>query len=367
MTERPPTSPTATELALWRQREEELDRSDMRGHIAGFGERLRAALSPALAFAAELERAETTPEAIVILGMGGSAIAGDLVGAALSGSGSLPIHVVRSWDPPGWVDDRVFVLGSSYSGDTEEAVTAYATSRDRGARGAVVTTGGALAALARELGDPALELPKGIPPRAALPASLAACTLAAAALDPALTPGALAEELERVGEVLDGALAEWLAWDARNPAVGIAASCADRLPIVYGGHPVSIAAAGRWKTQLNENGKVPAWSGAFPEHGHNEIMGFEGGHPALERLVLVYLETPWDDARVSRRMAWTRRSLAEKVGAQHHVEIGGDSPLDSLLQLCCLGDCASFLVSIITGRDPTPVTSIDQLKAELAR
>lgn len=363
---RPPASPTATELALWRQREEQLDRSDMRGHVSAFGERLRTAIPPSLEFATALEDSETTPEAIVILGMGGSAIAGDLVAAALVSRGTVPVLTVRSGEPPAWIDERAFVIGSSYSGGTEETLSAYRTARSRGARGMAVTTGGALGAVARELGDPVLDLPTGIPPRAALPESLAACALVVAALDPAVDAGTVAGELERAAVALDGAAAEWLAWDERNPAVGIAASCADRLPIVYGGHPVSIAAAARWKTQLNENGKIPAWTGAFPEHGHNEIVGFDGAHPALERLALVFLETPWDDPGVARRMTWTRRFCSGKVGIEHRVEGGGESPLETMLLLCCLGDCASFLVSIITGRDPTPVPSIDQLKAEIA-
>jgi glucose/mannose-6-phosphate isomerase len=298
--------------------------------------------------------------------MGGSAIGGDLVAAATDSLRSLPLLSVRAWDTPAWIDQDAFVIGSSYSGETEETVAAYRAARERGARGLAITTGGRLAALARELGDPVLDLPKGLPPRAALPESLAACAMAVAALDPRLEMDSLAGELERAAKALDP-VEDWLAWEDRNPALAVAVSCADRIPIVYGAHPISIAAAGRWKTQLNENGKVPAWAGAFPEHGHNEIVGFEGGHPGLERLVLVYLETPWDDARASERMAWTRRWCADRVGAQHRVVSGGDSPLEAMLRLCCLGDCASFLVSIITGRDPTPVTSIDKLKAEIAR
>ena len=339
----------------------------MRDHLAAFGPRLQSAVPASLKFAKEIEHTQTTPETIVILGMGGSAIAGDLVAAALGPRGTVPILTLRSDALPAWVDDRAFVIGSSYSGNTEETVRAYRTARDRGARGVVITTGGALGELARERDDAMLDLTAGIPPRAALPESLAACALTAAALDPALPAETLAEKLESAAAALAGAAETWLAWDERNPAVGVAASCADRLPIVYGGHPVSIAAARRWKTQFNENGKIPAWSGAFPEHGHNEIVGFEGAHPAMLRLALVYLETPWDDPRITRRMTWTRRACADKVGVQHRVEAGGESPLDTMLQLCCLGDCTSFLVSIITGSDPTPVTSIDQLKAELAR
>jgi glucose/mannose-6-phosphate isomerase len=366
MTARSPALPTATEVALWRQREGELDRSGMRALIAGFGTRLQAALAPARDFARGLEP-DPVPTAIAVLGMGGSAVAGDLVSAAVRSRGKLPIATIRSPEPPAWVDDRAFVIASSYSGETEETIAAYGAARDRGARGAVITTGGRLADLAAERGDGVLELPVGLPPRASLPESLAACALAVAALDPGLEAEALADELHAAAGTLAADLDAWLSWESRNPALALAVSFADRVPIIYGGHPVSIAAAGRWKTQLNENGKIPAWAGAFPEHGHNEIVGFDGAHSALDRLALVYLETPWDDERVARRMAWTRKWCADRVGAQHLVEAGGETPLEGMLRLCGMGDCASFLVSIITGKDPTPVTPIDKLKAELAR
>ena len=363
---RAPVLPTATELALWRQREDELDGSGMRGHIAGFGRRLAAAL-PAAGELASALAGESAPSAIVVLGMGGSAVAADMVAAATAEVRRVPLVPLRGWEPPAWVDERAFVIASSYSGDTDETLAAYRTARERGARGAAITTGGRIGALARELGDPVLDLPGGLPPRAALPESLAACALAVAALDPGLEAEAMASDLAHAAGGLQPQLDGWLEWEEQNPALALAVSFADRLPIVYGGHPVAIAAGGRWKTQLNENGKIPAWTGAFPEHGHNEIVGFEGGHAALDGLSLVHLETPWDDPRVARRMAWTRMWCDDRVGAQHRVESGGDTVIDSMLRLCCLGDCTSFLVSIITGKDPTPVASIDMLKAELAR
>lgn len=358
--------PTATELALWRQREGELDRAGMRDHVAAFGRRLAAGLAPARAFARGLQP-DPAPMAIAVLGMGGSAAAGDFVAAAVGSQARLPIATVRSPEPPAWVDGRAFVIASSYSGDTEETIAAYRTASDRGARAAVITTGGRLADLASKRGDPIFELPAGLPPRVALPESLAACALAIAAIDPGLEPAALADAFQVAAEALGPDIDAWLSWESPNPALALAVSFADRLPIVYGGHPVSVAAAGRWKTQLNENGKIPAWAGAFPEHGHNELVGFDGAHPGLDRLALVYLETPWDDPRVALRMAWTRNWCADRVGAQHIVESGGATPLEGMLRLCCMGDCASFLVSIITGKDPTPVTPIDKLKAELAR
>lgn len=362
----PPVPPTATELALWRQREEELDHSGMRELVAGFGERLAAAVGPALRLATMVGDG-ARPSAIAVLGMGGSAVGGDLAAAVTESDRTIPLAVVRSWDPPGWVDARALVIASSYSGETEETLAAYRIARERGARGVAIAAGGRLADLARELGDPVFDLPPGLPPRTALPESLAATLLAVAALDPALDLATLADELMAVGARLVARRADWLAWEIENPALDLAVACADRLPVVHGAHPVAIAAAGRWKTQLNENAKVPAWTAAFPEHGHNEIVGYEGRHPVLEHLALLYLETPWDDPRASQRMEWTRRWCSGRVGAQYRVESGGETPLDAMLRLCCLGDCASFLAAIITGRDPTPVASIDQLKTETAR
>ena len=363
---RPPVPPTATELALWRQREEELDLSGMRELVAGFGERLAAAVGPALRFVGEIgDRAR--PSAIAVLGMGGSAVSGDLAAAVTESERTIPLAVVRGWDPPGWVHARALVIASSYSGETEETLAAYLVARERGARGVAIAAGGRLADLARELGDPVFALPPGLPPRTALPESLAATLLAVATIDPALDVAILADELRAVGSGLAARSAEWLEWEIENPALDLAVACADRLPVFHAAHPVSIAAAERWKTQLNENAKLPAWTAAFPEHGHNEIVGYEGRHPVLEHLALLYLETPWDDPRASRRMEWTRRWCSGRVGAQHRVESGGESLLESMLRLCCLGDCTSFLAAIITGRDPTPVASIDQLKTETAR
>ena len=104
--------PTATELALWRQREGELDRSGMRGHVATFGSRLGAAVKPARDFARGLDP-DPAPTGIAVLGMGGSAVAGDLVAAAVASRGKLPMATVRSPDPPAWVDDRTFAIVSS--------------------------------------------------------------------------------------------------------------------------------------------------------------------------------------------------------------------------------------------------------------
>ncbi|HET9480337.1 MAG TPA: bifunctional phosphoglucose/phosphomannose isomerase [Candidatus Polarisedimenticolia bacterium] len=347
----------------WRSREPEIDRAGMRGRIQGLPGHLAQTAGRALAAAQEIPR--PTPGAIAILGRGGSAIAGDLVAAATRERRRVPLTVVRGYSLPAWLDGDAWVIASSYSGQTEETLAAYAEARARGLKGVVITTGGRLAEEAVRAGDPVFELPGGFPPRAALGHSFAACEVLAARLTAGLDEGAEAAALLDVAERLDPCAREWLAWDPANPALAVAVEATAALPLVYSGHPLSHATGRRWRTQFNENAKLLAYTAEFPEHSHNEIVGFEPEAP--RRCAIFYLETAWDHPRVSRRMALTRRFLADRAVSQREVDPGGGSPLEAMLRLCLLGDCASFLASVITGRDPTPVASIDALKSELSR
>jgi glucose/mannose-6-phosphate isomerase len=300
--------------------------------------------------------------------MGGSAMGADLVAAYTEDRRRLPSVTVRGYELPAWIDERVLGIASSYSGNTEETIACYEEAKERRMRLVVITTGGRLRELAEQNGDPVLELPKGFPPRAAIGHSFAAVALIAAHYDPALDPGVEREAIATLPTVLRLLAEDWLVWRPGNPALEIAAGIAERLPVVYAGNPISVAAARRWKTQLNENGKIPTYWSEFPEHNHNEIVGFEGGNPALEKLALVYLETPWDHPRITLRMDFVHRECEGKVAWQRRVreEASSQTPLESLFRLFYLGDCASFFVSIMTGNDPSPVRSIDRLKSVLA-
>ncbi|MDX1623295.1 MAG: bifunctional phosphoglucose/phosphomannose isomerase [Gemmatimonadota bacterium] len=356
---------TADRIERWREREAALDRGDMRGHVAGFPDQLARAIEAAAEFARELE-AGKIPRAIAVVGMGGSAIGGDLVAAASEERRHLPLVVVRGYDLPSWIDQDALVIASSYSGNTEETLSAYGVARERGSRTVAITSGGELAERAGENDDPILALPEGFPPRAAVGWSFAGCAMVAARHDPGLDPEAEADRVRAAAERLRPCPGEWLAWDGDNPALEIAAGLENRIPVVYGGHAISVAAALRWKCQLNENAKMLCWHGALPEQNHNEIAGFEGTSPGpAGRLALVHLETPWDDPRLSRRFAFLREYCEGRVAGQHRVEARGDDPLTGMLWLCHLGDCASFLASVITGNDPTPVAPIESLKRAL--
>lgn len=356
---------TEEKLAAWREREPSVDAGGMRSRIAGFPGQIDDAVERARGFAAGLPGRSEPPSAIAVLGMGGSAIGADLVRAYTRIARARPLVTIRGYDLPAWLDDRSVVIASSYSGDTEETLAATRLAGERGIPIVAVTTGGRLGERAARDGDPILRLPTGFPPRAALAYSFAACSMIVARLDPGLDLDEEGDALAAVPEFLRRAAEGWLTWDPDNPALGLGARCAARLAVIVGGHPISVAAASRWKAQLNENGKVPACTAELPEHNHNEIVGLEGDHPVLDHTVMVWLETPHDDPRIRARFAFARSFAAERVGDHDRVEARGSTPLESMLWLCHLGDCASFLASVIAGRDPTPVASIDRLKSAL--
>lgn len=353
------------EIAGWRDLESRLDGAGMRTHVARLPADLAEGTRQAAAFAATLGRAGKPPSAIVVLGMGGSAIGADLTAACTASRRHLPMFVQRDYGLPAGLDGDAAIIACSYSGNTEETLSAYGEAKARGLRALAVTTGGRLADRARAAGDPVLVLPAGYPPRAALGHSFPACALIVAALDPGLDAAAEEAHLMAAAPALEPLAEAWLAWAPENPALDLAAAFARRLPILCAGHPVAIASAGRWKAQLNENAKIPAWTSDFPEHNHNEIVGFAGNHPSAGTICVVYLETAWDHPRVRRRMDFVHRFLAERVAGQRRVMAVGTSPIEAMLWLCYLGDCASFLCSIITGQDPTPVLPIEDLKRAL--
>lgn len=359
----PRSRAAAAPAGLDPERVAKVDSRNMRSRIQDLPGDLVESAERALRFADGLEGRSAA--ALAVLGMGGSAIAGDLTAAATRDRRRVPLEVIRGYDLPAWVEGDVWVVASSYSGDTEETLAAYDAAKERGLPAVAITTGGRLKEMAEAHGDPLLPLPPGYPPRAALGHSYAACAIVSAALAPGLDVRAEADAIAEVGETMRPLAVEWLAADPDNPALAVAREAVAALPLVYAGHPVAIAAARRWRTQLNENAKLLAFTCEFPEHNHNEIVGFEAD-PAVTPAVF-YLETPWDDPRVRRRMEIVRRQLDRRTASQRRVEVGGGSPLEAMLRLCLLGDCGSFLASVIMGRDPTPVASIDALKSELSR
>jgi glucose/mannose-6-phosphate isomerase len=300
---------------------------------------------------------------LVLAGMGGSAIGGSLARAALGDSASRPIVIARDYGLPPWTTPDTTVLCSSYSGNTEETLAAFEAAGALGARRIVATTGGQLAASARADGVPVIPLPGGFQPRAAVAYALVI------ALEVAWLCGA-GERLHLDVDVAAAHAEQLVAqWGPESADDSLAKQLAYRL---HGTVP-QIAGAGltapvayRWKTQFNENAKVPAFASELPELDHNEIAGWEGA-AELGRFSAVFLDDSDLHPRVRQRIELTRGLIAADGVSTYKVESVGASRTERLVSLVLLGDLVSLYLAVLRGVDPTPVPVLDQLKNTLAR
>jgi glucose/mannose-6-phosphate isomerase len=306
----------------------------------------------------ESARVEAAPSAgLLICGMGGSAIGGDLAAAALGERLSRPVVTVRGYELPAWVGSDWTVLCSSYSGATEETVACFEAAGALGARRLVAATGGPLVDMAREDGVPVVGLPGILQPRAAV--GYMFVTAAEAAALAGAAPRIAAEV-----ETTAGFLREQ-ADDLRERAATIAARLEGTLPVFYGAE-LTAPVARRWKTQVNENAKVPAFFSELPEADHNEICGW-GGSPGTNPLVVMLEDRGSGNPRIGLRFELTEREVAAAGTEVLRVSVEGDSRTARVLWAVMLGDLVSLEMASARGVDPVAVGTIDSLKSGLAQ
>jgi len=302
---------------------------------------------------------------VVVLGMGGSAIGGDLVRTLVQDETNVPIEVVRDYDPPAFVGPRTLAIASSYSGNTEETLTAYAAARSRGAKVAVVTTGGQLLAQAQADGLPVVQFSYKSQPRAALGHSLVPLL---GILKAARLIGDKGEQIEEAARVLEGQRGRLneQAPAARNPAKQLAVDLHGRLPVVYGGG-LTAEVARRWKGQFNENSKAWASYDVFSELNHNTVVGYEFPTNLPDMIRVILLASDYMHPRVKARFRVTQEILRQRGITFHVVEAEGKSALAQMMSSVYVGDYASYYLAQLNSTDPNPVRVIDFFKSELAK
>ena len=340
-----------------------LDPDDMRGAVRAFPDHLQEGWERGAA-AESFGIDVGSLNGVVVCGMGGSAIGGDLVRTLVEAESPVPFLVNRGYTLPGWVNEQTFVVVSSYSGGTEETLSAYADARSRGAQILAITSGGEVRQRAGEGGDRLIEISGGMQPRAALGYSLGVLLRVARSnglldLSDATFSAAIDAARERAArhdEDADG-----------NPSRDLSAKWEGNLPVVYTGVGLLEAVGMRWRTQIHENAKHPAVGNVFPELDHNEIMGYESGpEDLLGRFAVVVLRDADDHDQVTKRFDVTRDLLRSDTASWTDLDSAGASRLDRVLSLVQLGDAASFWLAMRKGIDPTPVETIQQLKETLA-
>jgi len=293
--------------------------------------------------------------AAFVCGMGGSAIGGDLAVAALSDRLTKPMITARGYELPSWAPAGSAVLCSSYSGNTEETLACYAAAEALGARRLVATTGGELAELARADDVPVIGLPAGLQPRAAVgymfcvAAELAALSLAGPRIN---------TEIDAAASHLGGAFA---AAEAR--AKQIASEIGSATPVVYGSD-LTAPVAYRWKTQINENAKIPAFSATLPEADHNEIEGWPG---ADGRFAAIFLTDRDQHPRERKRFELTAKAIGSSAAAVIDEETDGETRTERVLHAVMLGDLLAIELADARGVDPQAVEVLEGFKREMGR
>jgi glucose/mannose-6-phosphate isomerase len=341
-----------------------LDSEDVLGAVERFAEQCREAW--------EIGRSTPNlPEAdgvdsIVVLGMGGSGVSGDVVQAVVEPRLPIPFRTIKSYGPiPEWVGRNSLVFAVSYSGSTEETLAAVESALARGARIVTLSSGGPLASLAASRGLAHVGIPAGLQPRA----SLGYLSLPILAV---LTRMGLVPDLQTDVDEAVKVLSELASRCHRerptdeNPAKDLAARIKDRVPVIYGGHGLGATAAYRFKCDLNEYGKTPAFWNEIPELDHNEIVGWNKlDDLTSQRFVVILLREPGEHERVAVRFEITRRLIEARAAEFVEVSSEGDSALARLLSLVLVSQLASIYVGLAYDEDPGPVKVIMQLKSEL--
>jgi glucose/mannose-6-phosphate isomerase len=303
---------------------------------------------------------------IVVIGMGGSAIGGDLVRSYLSSKLLVPFQICRGYKLPEYVDDETLVIASSYSGNTEETLSALDDALQRKAMIAAISTGGLLKDVC-DLNDiPLISLPEGLQPRAALGFSFVPLLVFFEKVglvkdveaDITATIEALKRHREKYieGNPVNG-----------NPAKHLATVIHNKIAIIYGGPELTEIIATRWKGQICENGKNMAFCNVFPEMCHNELVGWsEPIKEHKEHLVVFMLRDMEDHSKVRQRMNYVKDVISKYKIEVHDVHTMGDNPLARMFSLIQLGDFMSYYLAIANEVDPTPVKLIESLKKVLS-
>lgn len=338
------------------------DHADMLGAIDTLPEQLERAAAAARATGADRRAKEclglAQPRSLVVCGMGGSGVGADLLGACAALS--IPVHPVKGYDLPAWVGADDAVVCVSYSGNTAETLSCARQALANSRLVTVITSGGALTELARDHDVPVVEVPGGLQPRAAVGVLFASLAVVASGL------GVVDDADALVGHAVQGArrVVDENADRATGPAAELAARLRGTVPVVYAGGRLS-AVAWRWKAQINENAKLPAFANTYPELDHNELVGWAGAGETGARWSMIELCAADDRDEVRLRMDVTGRLITDDAQHIERIVARETTLAGSAFELIAIGDYVSTLLALDRNIDPSPVERIAALKDAL--
>lgn len=300
-------------------------------------------------------------EAVVVAGMGGSALAAGMIKSWLKFT--VPFEVVRGYNLPGYVNEKTLVIASSYSGNTEETLAALEEAEARGASIAIISSGGQLIDIAQEKNYPFVQLPHGFQPRMAVSLNLRALVKL---LEQFSLCSGKYDEIASVSEWLDEKVEQWVAEvpTVDNLAKQLAEKSAGKTAIIYSGSRMAPVGY-KWKISFNENAKNLAFCNELPEFNHNEFIGWTS-HPVEKPFIVFDLISGFEHPQVLKRFNVSDQLLSGQRPKSISVELQGESVIAQMLWGAVLADFVSIYLAILNGIDPTQVDLIERLKRELS-
>lgn len=341
---------------------EKYDSLNMFGTLYNFSQQLTDAMTIGAEFS--LSKHYEQPQAIVFAGVGGSAIAGDIISLLIGQTCDIPMLVVRNYTLPAWVDDSTLVVCLSYSGNTEETLSLFHDAVERDAQIIGITSGGKLAQELKDRNFDFITIPDGLPPRCAL--GYLTVPLLYALNQLGLVQGDLEEDLLNAMTHITQYRDQWSQEDEKNLALQIAQQIYTTFPLIYGEMGKTNVIGKRWRAQLAENSKMLASTHNLPELNHNEIVGWNQNPELLKKMGVIWLIDQDMHPRIQKRLEITKKIIAPHAAYQLEIVNAGSSIMERVLHLIYLGDWVSFWCAILHQIDPTPVENIKSLKEQMS-
>lgn len=340
------------------------DQSNMLDLILHFPDQVKDAVE--IGEKAKLAQPGQQISQILVVGMGGSAIGGNILQKLFTASGTIPCNVIRDYRIPAWANQNTLVVVSSFSGNTEETVSAYESAISKGCSFVVCSSGGKVLEIAKKEKHPFIQIPGGRPPRTALGYLL--FPVLVHFVKWGLIKSSLIDYTELYSLLTEMAIENDPIKQDDNKAIVMARACMQHIPIFYTSS--EMAAIGmRWKGQICENSKILAYNNFFPEMNHNEIVGWQrvAAMELNQKVTVFFLRDRDDHPRVQKRMNIVRELIGQSQTPVYEVDSRGEALLTRMFSLIYLADFVSYNLAMLCGEDPTPIKNIDYLKSSLAQ
>ncbi len=310
--------------------------------------------------------ANTSISNVIYLGMGGSAIVGDILSEVLFDDLIFPIQVNRGYQIPGYCSKSSLVIASSYSGDTEETLHALSIAEKRGAKIVAITSGGQLLKLAGRKKWPVYRIPGGYPPRQAFGYLFFLAYQVVLKFMGIQTSSEEFTSLVQLAEsIVHRSDEEYV--DGKVFTKDLAIRIKNKIPIIYSTAPYLATIATRWKNQFQENSKSMAFSNVLPEMNHNEIVGWEMDNKLLKEYLVLFLENTNPDSRINARVQLTKNIIRDNGTEVIEIYTEGDTLLQQAISLIIISDWVSYYLALLYEKDPASIVNIDYLKGELKK